>query len=406
MSTRAEPVGVISTFQTPFRSSHPHTTYVEQAQQAAAGALRTAGMRPDDIDAVVFSMAPTFFMGITDVDRVAIDHVFAAGKPFFRVHTGGSTGGSAVHAAHALIRSGMFGTVLIVGAERLNETPDAQEILNLTFDAFYERDMPLSTNTSVALMASRYFARYGVTEEDLARVAVRQRRNALANPYAHLKGEITVDDVMASPAIALPLKLFDICPRSAGSAAMILGGAEAIEAFQSRPAFVNGIGSVSDTYWLGDRLTPTADADVGDMEIAAPSGRECFARAGITDPFRQIQVAELYDPYTLIGYLQLEQLGFCGRGKAPRLDADGAWDVDGGAVAVCPSGGTLCTNPIAVTGLVRAIEAANQVMGTAGDLQVRDVRNSLSTAVGGMAQFHNVTVFGDDHRDPTGDHHA
>src|SRR6516164_3617401 len=109
-------VAVISTFQTPSRSRHPEVNYVEQAQQAAVGALKAASMRPDDIDAVVFSMAPTFFMGVADVDRWAIDHVFGAGKPFFRVHTGGSTGGSAVHAAYALVRSGMFGTVLIVGA--------------------------------------------------------------------------------------------------------------------------------------------------------------------------------------------------------------------------------------------------------------------------------------------------
>ena len=215
----SEPVGVIATHQERFRSRNDEFTYVEQAQLAAAGVLRTAGMRPDDIDAVVFSMAPTHFMGVSDADQWAIDHVFAAGKPFFRVHTGGSTGGSAVHAGVALIRSGMFRSVLIVGAERLGETPDAQEILNLTFDAFYERDMPLSTNTTVALMATRYLNRYGLSPRDLATAVVRQRGNALTNPYAHLKGEITVDDVLASPLIAYPLRLFDICPRSSGSAA-------------------------------------------------------------------------------------------------------------------------------------------------------------------------------------------
>jgi len=392
------PVGVISTFQTPFRSRHPEVTYVEQVQQAAVGALHAAGMRPDDVDAVVFSMAPTFFMGVADVDRWAIDHVFGAGKPFFRVHTGGSTGGSAVHAACALIRSRMFRTVLVVGAERLNETPDAQEILNLTFDAFYERDMPLSTNTTVALMAGRYLDTYSLTERDLALAAVRQRGNALRNPFAHLKGDITVEDVMASPVVAHPLKLYDICPRSSGSAAMVLGSPAALDVFQTTPAFVTGIGSVSDTYWLGDRLVPTATTNCAEMELAAVAGRKAFEQAAITDPFRQIQVAELYDPYTLIGYLQLEQMGFCDKGKAARLDADGVWDVEGGAVAVCPSGGTLCTNPIAVTGLVRAIEAANQVMGTAGDLQVRDVHNAVATANGGMAQFTNVTVFSDEHR--------
>jgi acetyl-CoA C-acetyltransferase len=393
-----ESVGVISTYQTKFASRCEDQTFVEQAQEAAAGALRTAGMRPDDIDAVVFSLAPTHFMGVSDADQWAVDHVFGAGKPFFRIHTGGSTGGSAVHAALALIRSKMFRSVLIVGAERLGETPDAQEILNLTFDAFYERDMPLSTNTTVGLMATRYLHHYSLTERDLATVVVRQRRNASKNPYAHLKGDITVDDVLASPLIAHPLKLFDICPRSSGSAAMILGNRETVDAFQSRPAFINGYASISDTYWLGDRMTPMAPLDCSEMGISSVVGRECFAGTGITNPFEQIQVAELYDPYSLLGYVQLEQLGFCKPGRAPLLDADGTWDIDGGGVAVNPSGGTLCTNPIAVTGLVRAIEAANQVMGTAGEIQVSGVHNALSTAIGGMAQFTNATLFADDCR--------
>ncbi len=391
------PVGVISTFQTPSRSRVPDLTYVEMAQQAALGALKAANMRPDDIDAVVFSMAPTFFMGVKDADRWAVDHIFGTGKPMFRVHTGGSTGGSAVHAAQALIASGMFRSVLIVGAEKLGETPDAQEILNLTFDAFYERDMPLSTNTSVALFCSRYMQKYGITQRDLAHAPVRQRGNAMKNPNAHLRGDITLDDVMDSPMIAYPLKLYDICPRSSQSAAMILGDLETTAAFQSRPAFVNGIGSTSDSYWLGDRMIPAARADVSELEIGGIAGREAMSRAGITRPVGQIQVAEFYDPYSLLGYLQLEQLGFCEKGKAPLLDADGAFDIDGGFVAVNPSGGTLCSNPIGVTGLARAIEAANQVMGTAGDIQVTGVHNAISSALGGMGQFANYTVFGDDH---------
>jgi acetyl-CoA C-acetyltransferase len=346
---------------------------------------------------VVFSLAPTFFLGVADADRWSVDHVFGAGKPFFRIHTGGATGGSAVHAAYLLIRSGMYRTVMVVGADRIAETPDAQHVLNLIFDVFYERDMPLSTNTSVAMYTTRYMLRHGITEADFARVVVRQRRNAMRNPYAHLKGEITVQDVLDSRMIAHPLKLFDICPRSSGSAAMILGGREAIDAFQSRPAFVNGIGSVTDTYWMGDRLVPTTDADLTDMAFVATSGARALGRAGLRDPFRQVDVAELYDPYSSIGYMQLEHLGFCAPGTAHRFDADGAWDVDSGAVAVNPSGGTLCSNAIAISGLVRNIDAADQVMGTAGDMQVAGAATSVATAIGGIAQFHNVTVFGDDH---------
>ena len=266
-------------------------------------------------------------------------------------------------------------------------------MLNLIFDVFYERDMPLSTNTAVGLWTTRYLQRYQLTQEDLARVAVRARRNAMRNPHAHLKGDITIDDVMASRMITYPLKLFDICPRSSGSAAMVIGNMEMAKRFNTRPAFITGVASKTDTYWIGDRMTPTADCDFFDFELAGEVARECFRRANITNPLEQIQVAELYDPYTIMTPTQLEPFGFCAPGEALKLERDGYWDTEGGAVAVNPSGGTLCTNPIAVAGLVRAIDAADQVMGKAGAMQVPRVKAAVSTAVGGILQFFNCTVF-------------
>lgn len=392
-----EAVGVLATWQSEFKIRHPELTFVEQAQQAAAGCLAKARMTPDDIDAIVFSLAPTAFMGVADADRWSIDHIFGAGKPILRVHTGGATGGSVVHAAHALVRSGMYRTVMIVGAERIAETPDAQKVLNQIFDVFYEKDMPLQTITSLALMSTAYMQRHGVKEEDIARVVVRQRRNAMKNPHAHLKGIITVEDVMNSPMIAHPLKLFDVCPRSSGGAAMIVGNMDAVRAHQTRPAFINGVGAVSDSNWIGDRIVPSARADFIDWRLMGHASRPAFERAGISDPMRQIQVAEVYDAFSIQGMTQLEQMGFCEAGTAFRLEAEGAWEMEGGQVAVCPSGGTLCTNPIAVSGLVRAIEAADQVMGTAGEHQVKGVKNAISTAVGGIAQFLACSVFGADY---------
>lgn len=393
MSDANRSVGVLGTFQSEFRTRDESRTFVEQAQLAALGAMKDAGMTPDDIDAIVFSLAPTWFMGVADADRWAIDAIFGAGKPMMRVHTGGATGGSAVQAGYNLVRSGLYRSVLIVGAERIAETPDAQEVLNHIFDVFYERDMPLSTNTAVGLWATGYLQRYGATQEDLAEVAVRARRHAALNPHAHLRSAITVADVMASPVISYPLKLYDICPRSSGSAAMILGDLQMVKRFRTRPAFVTGAASRTTTYWIGDRMSPFTDCDFVDFTLAGKVAEACYAKAGIADPAREIQVAEVYDAYTLMQPVQLERLGFCEPGMALRLQYDGHWDRDGGAVAVCPSGGTLCTNPIAVSGLVRAIDAANQVMGTAGAMQVSGVRNALSTAAGGIAQFFNVIVF-------------
>jgi acetyl-CoA C-acetyltransferase len=295
------------------------------------------------------------------------------------------------------VASGYYRTVLVVGADRITETPDAQHVLNLIWDQFYEQDFALNTVTMTALAAQRYMHRYGTTEEQFARVVVRGRGNAMRNPNAHLKGHITVDDVINSPRVSWPYKLFDICPRSAGAGAVVLTTESAARERRARPAFITGIGGIANTVYMGDRMTPKADTDFADQGEMVLAARECYAQAGITDPMAQIDVAELYDPFSTFQFPQLESLGFCARGTAQNLSDEGAFDM-GGQLAVNPSGGTLCTNPIGVTGLVRIIEAARQVMGTAGDMQVANVHNALATAAGGSTQFFTTTLISDEPR--------
>ena len=393
----SENVAVIGVGQTGFRSRWDSMTYVELAQVAAMRALSDAGLTPHDIDAVVFSMAPTHFMGVPDCDKWAVDFIGAWRKPFMRVHTGGATGGSAFQAAWAHVASGQYQRVLVVGADRITETPDAQFILNLIWDPLYEQDFALNTVTMTALAAQRYMARYGVTEEQYARVVVRARRNALNNPNAHLKGNITVDDVMNSPRVSWPYKLFDICPRSAGAAAVVISNEDTARELCSRPAFVTGIGAASNTVFMGDRCVPIADCDLAEHSEIGIAARECFEQAGITAPDKEIQVLELYDPFSSFQFPELESMGFCPRGHAAHLSDEGAFEA-GGITAIGPSGGTLCTNPIGVTGLVRVAEAALQVMGRAGAMQVHGVRNALASAAGGSTQFFTCTLLSDEPR--------
>jgi acetyl-CoA C-acetyltransferase len=394
---KAQNVAVIGVGQTAFRSHHDEKTYPELAQEAVALALNDAGLKPEQIDAVVFSMAPTTFMGVADADKWSVDYAWARGKPFMRVHTGGATGGSALQAAHAHVASGQYRTVLVVGADRITETPDAQFVLNLIWDHFYEQDFALNTVTMTALATQRYMHKYGTTEEQYANVVVRARRNALNNPSAHLKGAIDISAVMASKRISWPYKLFDICPRSAGAAAMVISNEAMAREHCTRPAFITGTSGVSNTVFMGDRMGPSADTDLADYSELKQAARECYRQAGITDPMGQIQTVEIYDPFSSFQFPQLESLGFCKSGTAQSLSDEGAFDMDG-RLAVNPSGGTLCTNPIGVTGLVRAAEAARQVMGRSKDMQVKNVRNALATAIGGSTQFFTVTMLSDEPR--------
>jgi acetyl-CoA C-acetyltransferase len=217
------------------------------------------------------------------------------------------------------------------------------------------------------------------------------------NPSAHLKGMISVDDVMNSPRISWPYKLFDICPRSAGSAALILSSEKLARDRCTRPAFITGTAGVANTVFMGDRMGPYADTDFADFTELKAGARECFRQASITDAKRQIQTVEIYDPFSSFQFPQLESLGFCERGTAQTLSDAGAFDMDG-ELPVNPSGGTLCSNPIGVVGLVRTIEAAKQVMGKSEAMQVKNTHNALTTALGGSTQFFILTMLSDEPR--------
>jgi acetyl-CoA C-acetyltransferase len=167
----------------------------------------------------------------------------------------------------------------------------------------------------------------------------------------------------------------------------------------SRPAFVTGVGGISNTVFQGDRCVPTADCDFAEHAEIAIAANECYRQAGITNPAREIQVVEMYDPFSSFQFPELESMGFCERGTAARLSDEGAFE-PGGITAIGPSGGTLCTNPIGVTGLVRVADAALQVMGRAGAMQVPNVHNALATAAGGSAQFFACTLLSDEPRGP------
>lgn len=319
-----------------------------------------------------------------------------AGKPFMRVHTGGATGGSAAQAGYLHVASGLYDTVLVVGADKVSETPDAQFILNLIWDQFYEHDFALNTITMTALQAVRHMHKYGTTEEQMAHVVVRSWKNALNNPYAHLKGKLTIDDVLNSPRIAWPLKRYDCCPRSSGAAAVVIASEKKVREKATSPAWINGIGATANTVFMGDKMGPCADTDHGHWDELLLASKEAYRQAGITDPSKEIDVAELYVPFSAIEMQAVEALGFCETGQGGSHIVEGYFDMDG-AIPVNPSGGTLCTNPIGVTGLVRVCDVAKQIMNQAEAIQVKNVQNAMATAVGGSFQFHTCIVLGADH---------
>ncbi|MDY6851595.1 MAG: thiolase family protein [Thermodesulfobacteriota bacterium] len=387
-------VAVVGTGQTVYKTKRLDVNAADLVFEASRAALDDCGLEINDIDAVVFASAPEAFEGVHSPDLWCADASAALGKPMMRIHTGGSTGGAGAIAGMQHVASGMFDVVLVVAVQRIGESPDAQKILNTIWDPIYEKDFALNIINICAQMATRQMYKYGLTEEQMALVSVKNHLNAINNPYAHLKLRITVEDVLNSRVLCWPIKLLDACPRSDGACAVVLASEEKADKIAATPAWILGASSSSDTYGIGERFLDD-EYDFADIGAIPRSAKEAYKMAGIDDPMNQIDVAELYTPFSSLEIVMYEGLGFCEKGEGGRLIEKGVTEMDG-QLPVNPSGGTQASNPIGATGLVRVADAALQVMEKAGKTQVDGVKTAIATAVGGSAQFVTTIILGKD----------
>jgi len=349
-------------------------------REAVLRALAHAGLGFSDIDAVVVGTAPDVFEGVMLPEQWLVGALGAHGKPVMRIHTAGSVGGATAIAATYHVSSGQFDRVLAVAFEKHSES---QALWGLSPRIPFSPAFGAGAGAYFAPYCRAYMERYEAPREIGPLVAVKARRNAARNPYAHLQTPITVEEVFASPMLWDPIHRLESCPASDGAAAVIFAGEDIAS---ERAAWVRGRAAFSEVH---DR--PGRD------QVNPASGRTAaeavYAQAGITDPRRQLDVAEIYEPFSWIEVMWYENLGFCGQGEGWKLLRDGVTDL-GGELPVNPSGGVLSTNPIGASGLLRMAEAALQVMGEAGEHQVPGARLALGHAYGGGSQFFAMMVFG------------
>jgi acetyl-CoA C-acetyltransferase len=233
-----------------------------------------------------------------------------------------------------------------------------------------------------------YIRRSGAPDHIGALVAVKDRRNGSLNEYAHLRQpDITLESVRSSTMLWDPVRYDETCPSSDGACAVIIGDRAAAEETQASGQPVAWIRATA------MRTEPTMFS--GKDHVNPRAGAECAAAlwrdAGITSPIDEIDVAEIYVPFSWFEPMWLENLGFAEPGQGWRLTEAGETRI-GGALPVNPSGGVLCSNPIGASGLLRFAEAALQVMGKAGAHQVAGARTALGHAYGGGSQYFSMWV--------------
>jgi acetyl-CoA C-acetyltransferase len=377
-----ERCAVIGVGQTKYASTRGDVSIAGLCREAASRALEDAELTWRDIDAVVIGKAPDMFEGVVMPELYLADALGATGKPMLRVHTAGSVGGSTALVAASLVEAGVHERVLTVAFEKQSES-----------DAMWALSRPIPFAPPTLAGAGGYFAplirayirRANAPDHVGIMVGVKDRENALRNPYAHLHIEdISFEKVAESPMLWDPIRYLETCPSSDGACAMVLtneaGGKRATRA----PAWVLGTAM---------RSEPTMFA--GRDAVDPKAGRDCVAdvyrQAGITNPRQELDVAEIYVPFSWYEPMWMENLGFAADGEGWKMTDEGATAFNGD-MPINPSGGVLSSNPIGASGMIRFAEAALQVRGLAGEHQVEGARTALGHAYGGGSQFFAMWV--------------
>ena len=381
MATR---VAVAGTGQTKYAPKREDVSIAGLVREAALRALEDAQLTWSDIDAVVIGKAPDMFEGVMMPELYLADALGAVGKPMIRVHTAGSVGGSTAVMATHLVASGVHRRVLTLAFEKQSES-NAMWALSIRMP--FGQQAVAGAGGYFAPIVRGYINKSGAPDDTGYKVAFKDRRNALKNPYAHLQDpDLTYEAVVSSPMLWDPIRYHETCPSSDGAAAAVLAAEDVATRGENPVAWIHGTAVRSEpTIGAGrDRVNPWA-------------GRECakavYAEAGIHDPRREIDCAELYVPFSWFEPMWLETCGIAPENEGWKLVQDGVTEI-GGEFPVDMSGGVLSSNPIGASGMVRFVEAAQQVRQLAGEHQVDGARKAIGHAYGGGSQFFAMWVVG------------
>ncbi len=360
---------------------------IEIALKASIDAIDSAGITPKDIQAGYISnvfgvtdrqvhMAPVIMsnLGVPDVPGLTIESACGSGSIMFRE-------------AYANVAAGFYDCILGLGVEKITHTGTIQSTTLFSYcsDFFYEGGNGASFPGLFASIARSYMAKYKASEEDLARVAVKNHENGILNPNAHVRKQITIDDVLKSPVVASPLKLYDCCPFSDGASAIILCS-EDFAKKSGRP-FIEVIGS-------GRGASPAAVQgrdDITTIPSTVAAANQAYKMAGITA--KDIDFAEVHDCFTIAELIDIEDLGFFKKGAGANAVREGATSRDG-EIPINPSGGLKSKgHPIGATGIGQVVEVFEQLTGKAEQRTIRDAEVALTHNFGATGASAAVHIF-------------
>jgi acetyl-CoA C-acetyltransferase len=353
--------------------------------EAGEACLENAAVDPDAVEhCYVSNMASGEFEGQSGVMNALAAELGLVPAYTARIDQTSASGGAGIYAAWQSLAAGASELTLLVGGEKMTHVSTAEStdiIASLTHPVEYKHGVTLPS--FAGLTARAYLERYDAPRESLAEVAVKNHANGVHNPHAQFQNAVDRETVLESPMVADPLRLYDFCPITDGSAALLLCPAEKAADYTDEYVTIEGIAGATDTHAVHQRAEPTV------MNGVVESGTQAFEMAGIEPA--GIDIAELHDMFTILEFLQMEGLGFAEPGRAWEQVMNGRTR-RGGALPINTSGGLKSKgHPLGATGVAQAVELYEQLTGRAGDRQV-EADTGLACNVGGFGNCVTTTV--------------
>jgi acetyl-CoA C-acetyltransferase len=371
-----------------------HQDYNAMLKEACELAFKDAKIDRRDIQAAWLGTYLPFSWGYEGAAGVSVTETLKMEPiPVSRVSNYCCTGMDAVRNAAYGVASGEFDLVLAVGVEKMRDVSGRGSLVA----QHVERGHPLyckgrTAPGMFALLANRYFHEYGITEETLAKVAVKNHKHGSMNPNAHFRSEITVEKAMKAPMVAAPLKLFDCCPTTDGAAALILCKASKAKQYTDNYVIIKAAELAITGRYYTAQMDP-AFTFTG-FKATQTAAAKAYAKAGIKDPLKEVDVAECHDCFTITEIINYEDLGFAKKGEGWKLIEEGETYI-GGKIPVNTSGGLKsCGHPVGASGVRMINNIVEQLLGRAGKRQVNNARIGVAHTLGGPGALATVFVLG------------
>jgi acetyl-CoA C-acetyltransferase len=348
-----------------------HKSAEDMIVDAAYEAFEEASIAPQDIQAAWVGTTSSGSTGQALSRPLKLQYI-----PITRVENACATAQDALRNACFAVAAGMYDVALALGFEKLKDSG----LSGLPGSQVGVIGAAGTAPGGFALTATRYFHQYGVGKETLAKIAVKNHHNGSLNPKAHFQSEITVEQVLKAPMIADPLGLFDCCPTTDGAAAAVICRKDMAARFNPDYVTIKGLG-LSVGPGTG-RMDPTYDFVHFPETVRA--SQQAYKQVGITNPFKEINMAEVHDCFTITELLIYEDLGFVKKGDAKQAIDDGVFTLEGELPVNTDGGLKSFGHPIGASGLRMLYEIYKQLQGKAGARQVKQAELGLAHNLGGV----------------------